>query len=298
MERPMSTPKGPFVAIVTPFDASEEVNAAALTRQVDRQARAGNGIFCAGTNGEFYALSFEEKVAVARTSVEAAAGRVPVLAHVGEISTHQTIALGKAVEKLGVAAVSVVAPSFVACSQDELVAHYSRVADALAVPVYLYNIPARTGNKIEPNTAARLAEHANIAGIKDSAGSEESLDGFLAVVRDGFDVLVGPDHLVLHGLRKGAAGCISGLGNVAPVTLNAIWTAHVAGDAAAADAAQARFGALRKALYAHGFPPAMVKRAVAVAVPEVGKSRGPTILTEEVAAKVAEVSKEFFEAVA
>ncbi len=291
---------GPFVAIVTPFDANEELNLAALARQVTRQAGAGNGIFCAGTNGEFYTLSFEEKVAVAKTCVEAAAGKVPVLAHIGEISTHQTIALGKAIEKLGVKAVSVVTPSFIACSQEELIVYYTRVADALSVPVYLYNIPARTGNKIEPATAAKLADHPNIIGIKDSAGSQESLDGFLEIARarDDFDVLVGPDHLILHGLKNGAAGCISGLGNIAPVTLNKIHASHVAGDAAAAEAAQTHYGELRKALYAHGFPPTMVKRALYLAMPDVGKSRGPALVSDEVNDKVAVVSKTFAEATA
>lgn len=291
---------GPFVAIVTPFDANEELNLAALARQVKRQAGAGNGIFCAGTNGEFYTLSFEEKVAVAKTCVEAAAGKVPVLAHIGEISTHQTIALGKAIEKLGVKAVSVVTPSFIACSQEELIVYYTRVADALSVPVYLYNIPARTGNKIEPATAAVLADHPNIIGIKDSAGSQESLDGFLEIARarDDFDVLVGPDHLILHGLKNGAAGCISGLGNIAPVTLNKIHASHVAGDAAAAEAAQTHYGELRKALYAHGFPPTMVKRALYLAMADVGKSRGPALVSDEVNDKVAVVSKTFAEATA
>lgn len=291
---------GPFVAIVTPFDAAEEVNHAALARQVKRQAGAGNGIFCAGTNGEFYTLSFEEKVAVAKTCVEAAAGKVPVLAHIGEISTHQTIALGKAIEKLGVKAVSVVTPSFIACSQEELIVYYTRVADALSVPVYLYNIPARTGNKIEPATAARLAEHPNIIGIKDSAGSQESLDGFLEIARAraDFDVLVGPDHLILHGLKNGASGCISGLGNIAPVTLNKIHASHVAGDAAAAEAAQTHYGELRKELYAHGFPPTMVKRALFLAMSDVGKSRGPALVSDEVNDKVAVVSKKFAEALA
>ncbi len=291
---------GPFVAIVTPFDANEELNLAALARQVKRQAGAGNGIFCAGTNGEFYTLSFEEKVAVAKTCVEAAAGKVPVLAHIGEISTHQTIALGKAIEKLGVKAVSVVTPSFIACSQEELIVYYTRVADALSVPVYLYNIPARTGNKIEPATAAILADHPNIIGIKDSAGSQESLDGFLEIARarDDFDVLVGPDHLILHGLKNGAAGCISGLGNIAPVTLNKIHASHVAGDAAAAEAAQTHYGELRKALYAHGFPPTMVKRALFLAMPDVGRSRGPALVSDEVNDKVAVVSKTFAEATA
>lgn len=296
----MSKIAGPFVAIVTPFNADETLNIAALTRQVERQAGAGNGIFCAGTNGEFYALSFEEKVEVAATCVAAAAGRVPVLAHIGEISTHQTIALGEAVAPLGVKAVSVVTPSFIACSQDELIAHYRRVADALTVPVYLYNIPARTGNTIQPATAAVLADHPNIIGIKDSAGSQESLDGFLEIARgrDDFDVLVGPDHLILHGLKHGAAGCISGLGNIAPKTLNSIHAAFVAGDPAKAEAAQAHYGELRKALYAHGFPPTMVKRALFLAMADVGKSRGPAAVSDEVSAKVADVSRHFAEAIA
>ncbi|OYW59003.1 MAG: dihydrodipicolinate synthase family protein [Rhizobiales bacterium 35-68-8] len=295
----MSRITGPFVAIVTPFDASEAVDAAALARQVRRQAGAGNGVFCAGTNGEFYALSFEEKVQVAKVCVEAAAGEVPVLAHVGEISTHQTIALGKAVEGFGVKAVSVITPSFIACTQAELVDHYTKVADALAVPVYLYNIPARTGNTIEPATARALAAHPNIIGIKDSAGSQESLDGFLAIARerDDFDVLVGPDSLVLHGLKNGAAGCISGLGNVAPLTLNTIHTAFVTGDLAAAEAAQTRFSTLRKDLYAFGFPPALVKRALRHAAPEVGASRAPVLIADDVDAKVKALSATYAEAV-
>ncbi|MBK1840139.1 dihydrodipicolinate synthase family protein [Azospirillum sp. YIM B02556] len=290
---------GPFVAIVTPFDDDERVEIAALRRQVKRQASAGNGVFCAGTNGEFYALSFDEKLAVAETCVEAAAGKVPVLAHIGEISTHQTIALGKAVEKLGVKAVSAITPSFIACSQAELVEHYRRVADALTVPVYLYNIPARTGNTLEPETARILADHPNIIGIKDSAGSQESLDGFLAVARgrDDFDVLVGPDSLVLHGLRNGAAGCISGLGNIAPVTLNGIHAAFVAGDAAAAEAHQSHFSTLRKELYALGFPPAMVKRALRSAMPEVGFSRAPVLIADEVDAQVKAIAARYAEAV-
>ncbi|AWK88286.1 dihydrodipicolinate synthase family protein [Azospirillum thermophilum] len=293
----MTKISGPFVAIVTPFDGDEQLDIAALRRQVKRQAGAGNGVFCAGTNGEFYALSFEEKLAVAEACVEAADGRVPVLAHIGEISTRQTILLGKAIQGLGVKAVSAITPSFIACSQAELTAHYRRVADALTVPLYLYNIPARTGNTLEPQTARILADHPNIIGIKDSAGSQESLDAFLAIARerDDFDVLVGPDSLVLHGLRNGAAGCISGLGNIAPVTLNGIHAAFVAGDAAAADAHQTRFGALRKELYALGFPPAMVKRALYRAIPEVGASRLPVCISAELDARIAAIAADYVE---
>ena len=290
---------GPFVAIVTSFDGDEQIDARALQRQVERQANAGNGVFCAGTNGEFYALSFEEKVRVAETCVEAAGGRVPVLAHIGEVSTQQTIALGKVVGRLGVKAVSAITPYFIACSQAELVDHYRRVADALAVPLYLYNIPARTGNTLEPETARALADHPNIIGIKDSAGSQESLDAFLAIAREhaSFDVLVGPDSLVLHGLRNGAMGCISGLGNVCPVTLNAIHTSFVNGDQQAADAHQSRFSALRKELYALGFPPAMVKRALYHAMPDVGASRAPVLISGDVNREIKKISAKYAEAV-
>jgi 4-hydroxy-tetrahydrodipicolinate synthase len=290
---------GPFVAIVTPFDGDEGVNAAALRRQVNRQASAGNGVFCAGTNGEFYALSFEEKVRVAETCVEAAQGRASVLAHVGEISTCQTIALGKVIERLGVKAVSAITPYFIACSQAGLIEHFRRVADALSVPVYLYNLPGLARNTLEPETVRALAEHPNIVGIKDSAGSQESLDGFLAIARErpDFDVLVGPDSLVLHGLRNGASGCISGLGNVCPVTLNGIHASFVQGDLEAAEAHQARLGALRKELYGFGFPPAMVKRALCHAMPEVGRSRAPVRIPEEVDRKIKELSARYAEAV-
>jgi 4-hydroxy-tetrahydrodipicolinate synthase len=289
---------GPFVAIVTPFDRDEAVDRAALRRQVGRQAAAGNGVFCAGTNGEFYALSAEEKVRLAETCVAAADGRVPVLAHIGENATGQTIALGRQVQRLGVQAVSAITPSFIACSQAELTDHYRHVADAVSVPLYLYNLPARTGNTLEPDTVRALADHPNIIGIKDSAGSQESLDAFLAIARGrpDFDVLVGPDSLVLHGLRHGAAGCISGLGNVCPVTLNALHAAFIRGDLAAAEAHQARFSALRQELYGLGFPPAMVKRALSHAMPEVGRSRGPVLIGDAVDRRIAEISRAHVEA--
>ncbi len=190
--------KGVLTAIVTPFDAEGELNLPGLTRQVARQLDAGNGIFCGGTNGEFFVLNEAEKIAVTRTCVETVAGRAPVVAHIGEISTRDTIRLGKQIAALGVDAVSVITPYFVPLKQSELIAHYTAVADALTVPVFLYNIPARTGNTLEPATVRALAEHPNISGIKDSAGSDESLRGFLNAVSDidGFDVLNGPDSLI------------------------------------------------------------------------------------------------------
>jgi len=220
-------------------------------------------------------LTEEEKVAVARTCVEEVVGRAPVVAHIGEISTRATIRLGKQVETLGVDAVSVITPWFVPLTQAELISHYTAIADALTVPVFLYNIPARTGNTIEPHTARVLASHPNIIGIKDSAGSYDSLSGFLQAAQgiDGFDVLNGPDSLIHQGFVEGCSACISGLANVAPEAINAIWTRFRAGDVEGSRQAQESVTDLRTSLYKIAFSPAAVKKALQVMGEEVGESR-------------------------
>lgn len=267
--------RGVLTAIVTPFTASGELNLTALRQQVERQLAAGNGIFCGGTNGEFFVLNEAEKIAVAETCVEAVAGRAPVVAHIGEVSTRETIRLGQQVAKSGVDAVSVITPWFVPLKQDELVGHYTAIADALSVPVFLYNIPARTGNTIEPQTARQLAAHGNIIGIKDSAGSYESLKGFLDAVKDidGFNVLNGPDSLIHQGFVDGCSACISGLANVAPREINAIWSTFQAGDIEASRLAQENVTGLRTDLYKAAFSPAAVKKALQLMGHEVGDSR-------------------------
>ncbi|MFI2991960.1 dihydrodipicolinate synthase family protein [Klebsiella aerogenes] len=267
--------RGVLTAIVTPFTASGELNLTALRQHVERQLAAGNGIFCGGTNGEFFVLNEAEKIAVAETCVEAVAGRAPVVAHIGEVSTRETIRLGQQIAKSGVDAVSVITPWFVPLKQDELVSHYTAIADALSVPVFLYNIPARTGNTIEPQTARQLAAHGNIIGIKDSAGSYESLKGFLDAVKDidGFNVLNGPDSLIHQGFVDGCSACISGLANVAPREINAIWSTFQAGDIEASRLAQENVTGLRTDLYKVAFSPAAVKKALQLMGHEVGDSR-------------------------
>ena len=275
--------KGVLTAIVTPFDAEGELNLPGLTRQIARQLDAGNGIFCGGTNGEFFVLNEAEKIAVTRACVETVAGRASVVAHIGEISTRDTIRLGKQIAALGVDAVSVITPYFVPLKQAELIAHYTAVADALTVPVFLYNIPARTGNTLEPATVRALAEHPNISGIKDSAGSYESLRGFLNAVSDidGFDVLNGPDSLIHQGFVDGCSACISGLANVAPAAINAIWSRFNAGDVEGSRQAQERVTRLRTELYSVAFSPAAVKKALQIMGEDVGESRYAVAFSEQ-----------------
>ncbi len=274
--------KEAFVALVTCFSDDEEIDYAATRAQVRRQVEAGNNIMCAGTNGDFSALTFAEKVKLTEAVVDEVAGRARVIVNAGMPATYETLKLAREFDRIGVDGIAVITPFFIQATQDGLVRHFSTVADAVGTPVYLYDIPARTQNHIEPATAKALATHGNIAGIKDSGGAQETLAAYLGVGREvpGFAVYSGPDHLVHWSLQNGAAGCISGLGNVMPKVLAGIIAAFNAGDEAEAERQQAIFGAFRKDLYALGYPPALVKRALFLMDPSVGASRQPALLPD------------------
>lgn len=283
-----------FVALVTCFNDDETINYAATRAQVRRQVEAGNNIMCAGTNGDFTALTFDEKVRLCAEVVEEVAGRARVIVNAGMPATFETVLLAREFERIGVDGIAVITPFFIACTQDGLIRHFSSAADAVSTPVYLYDIPARTQNHIEPATAKALAAHGNIKGIKDSGGAQETLEEYLAVGREapGFEVYSGPDHLVLWALRNGATGCISGLGNVMPRVLAGVVSAFNAGDLAEAERQQAKFGAFRKDLYGLGYPPALVKRALYLMDPSVGASRQPALLPDPAQdAQIAEILK-------
>lgn len=283
--------QGILTAIITPMDAEDRFAEAPFREQIDRQVNAGNGIFCGGTNGEFFALTEGEKRRVAEVAMEQVAGRASVVGHVGEVSTAECIRAGREIARLGVDAVAAITPWFVPLSEDELHGHFSAIADALDVPVYLYNIPARTGNTIAPETAKRLAAHPNIAGIKDSAGSHESLSGFLKVAKEVPDFVVfnGPDSLIHQGFVEGCVGAVSGLANAAPREINAIWTLFASGDIEASRAQQATVTSLRETLYKVCFAPAAVKRAVQLLGYNVGNSKYPVRISAEQEAQMREI---------
>lgn len=278
----MTDTKEAFVALVTCFRDDETIDFEATRRQVRRQVAAGNHIMCAGTNGDFSALTFAEKVRLCEEVVDEVAGRAKVIVNAGMPATFETIQLAREFDRIGVDGIAVITPFFIACTQDALIRHFTRVAEAVTTPVYLYDIPARTQNHIEPGTARALASHGNIAGIKDSGGARETLAAYMEVGAgfDGFDVYSGPDQLVQWALEQGAKGCISGLGNVMPETLARIVTCVNAGDVAGAAAAQETFTAFRTDLYKLGYPPALVKRALYLRDPSVGASRQPALMPD------------------
>ena len=161
----MSSQKEAFVALVTCFNDDETINFDATRAQVRRQVAAGNNIMCAGTNGDFSALTFDEKVRLTEEVVAEVDGRAKVIVNAGMPATFETVALAREFDRIGVDGIAVITPFFIACTQDGLKRHFTAVAEAVQTPVFLYDIPARTQNHIEPETARALAAHGNIHGI-------------------------------------------------------------------------------------------------------------------------------------
>ena len=179
--------KGIIVPIVTPMDPKDEsVNLGELRNQIERQIAGGvHGLFTFGTNGEGYILSMKEKEAVLEAAIDQVRGRVPVYAGTGCISTRDTIYMSKRAEEMGADVLSIITPSFAVASQKELYDHYAEVSKHINIPIVLYNIPPRTGNKLLPETVAKLARDVDvIMGAKDSSGDIDNLKAYIRQTQD------------------------------------------------------------------------------------------------------------------
>lgn len=271
--------KGIIPAILTPMNPDESVNLDVLCQQIDRLLDGGvHGLFPFGTNGEGYILSENEKIEVLEATVDQVHGRVPVYAGTGCISTADTIRMSKKAQELGADILSIITPSFAMASQQELYDHYVAVAKHVDIPIVLYNIPARTGNKLLPETVARLAKDVDvIMGAKDSSGDWENLKTYIHLTQDldkDFRVLSGNDSLILPCLKEGGAGGIAGCANVYPHVLASIYDLFKAGRLEEAQKAQDSIASLR-AVFRYGNPNTIVKTAVSLLGYNVGKCRAP-----------------------
>jgi 4-hydroxy-tetrahydrodipicolinate synthase len=272
----MITVKGIICPILTPMNEDESINEKELRNQVNRMIDAGiHGIFAFGTNGEAYILSEEEKELVLSVIVDEARGRVPVFAGTGCAGTKDTIRLSQKAKAIGADVLSIITPFFAQASQKEMFEHFSAVAQAVDAPIVLYNIPARTGNALNPTTVERLAEIANIVGIKDSSGNFDNMLQYMEHTRKKkFAVLSGSDSLILWNLMAGGAGGISGCANVFPRNMVGIYESFVAGDFKAARAFQDNIRSFRDC-FRFGNPNTIVKAAVAMLGYPVGRCRKP-----------------------
>lgn len=266
---------GLVVPMVTPFRDDESLDEQALRRLCDYLIDAGtHAVFPAGSTGECYALTRAEWTRVVSVVVEHTAGRVPVFAGTSAISTSEAVDLAREAERIGADAVVALTPFYISPTQHELYHHFRTIADSIELPLLPYNNPMRTGVNLTAETVARLAEVANIAGIKDSSGNLALTNEFVSAVPPGFGVFQGQDGLIAASLNAGAAGAVAATANVAPHLLVSLYRAFQSRDMRACNEAQRKIAVLRRSLQLATFP-VVFKEAMAMLGVPVGPARRP-----------------------
>lgn len=208
---------GAGVAIVTPMNPDGSVNYAALGELIEMQiAGSTDAIIICGTTGESSTLTDEEHRECIRYTVEKVNKRVPVIAGTGSNDTAYAIELSKEAEKMGADGLLLVTPYYNKTSQRGLIAHYTAIADAVNIPIILYNVPSRTGVNIAIDTYKVLAEHKNIVAAKEASGNISAIAKLIAECGDKLDVYSGNDDQIVPIMALGGKGVISVLSNVAP----------------------------------------------------------------------------------
>lgn len=262
-------------AIVTPMHEDESINLSELKNQVRRQIQAGvHGLFVAGTNGESYILTEAEKLAILETTVAENNGKLPVYMGTGGVGTKETIALSQKAASIGANVLSVITPYFAALSQKELYEHYEALAKSVDIPIIVYNMPARTGVSILPETLEKLAKLPNIIGVKDSSGNFDNILQYIECTDNNFAVLSGNDSLVLWTLQAGGKGAVCGIANLFPQTLVSVYQLWKDGKFAEAKQAQDSIRAIRNC-FKLGNPNTIVKIATNLLGHPVGPCRKP-----------------------
>jgi 4-hydroxy-tetrahydrodipicolinate synthase len=269
-------PRGMIVPMVTPFDEDGELDELALRRLTRRLIDAGiHGVFPVGTSGEFYALSNEEGYRAIEVVVEETAGRVPVYAGAGAITTGESARMARQAEQLGADAIVVITPFYITPTQEELYDHYKTIAASTSLPVIPYNNPSRaSGVNLEPVTVARLAAIPNLVGIKDSSGNLGQTGDYISQCPRSFSVFQGRDDLFYPSLAIGAVGGIAAIGNVVPEAVVDLYESFMAGDLNRACSLQYQISPLRRALSWSTYP-SVLKAAMALVGEPVGDPRLP-----------------------
>jgi 4-hydroxy-tetrahydrodipicolinate synthase len=247
--------KGSFVALLTPMQANGSVDEAAFERFVDWQIREGtHGVVPVGTTGESPTLSHAEHKRVVEIAIATAKGRVPVIAGAGSNSTAEAIDFTRHAKEAGADAALVVTPYYNKPTQEGLFRHYSAIADAVDLPIIIYNIPPRSVVDMSVETMARLAKHPNIVGVKDATAN---LARPLHTRREcgaGFNQLSGEDHTAIAYMAAGGHGCISVTGNIAPRLCSEMHVAWQEGRVSDAMSIQDRLLPLHDAMFAESSP--------------------------------------------
>ena len=283
---------GSGVAIVTPMKADGSVNYEKYRELIEWQIENGtDAIIACGTTGESSTLTHEEHIGVMRTAVEQAAGRVPVISGTGSNDTAYCIELSQEAEKLGADALLLVTPYYNKTSQRGLVAHYTAVADAVNLPILLYNVPSRTGVDIKPETIATLAKHPNIVAVKEANGNISSAAQVAALC--DIDIYSGNDDQIVPLLSLGGKGVISVMANIEPRRTHDIVAKWMAGDVEGSRSLQLELLELANAMFMD-VNPIPVKEAMNLMGMDVGGCRLPLYGMDDAAkAKLAAVLRKY-----
>lgn len=240
---------GSMVAIVTPF-LDETIDEAALTRLIELHVGAGtSAIVPCGTTGESATLSHQEHDRVIELAVQAARGRIPVIAGTGSNNTREAVRLTQHAQHTGADAALLIAPYYNRPTQRGLLLHFKAIAESTSLPLVLYNIASRTGVNIEPDTFAQLAELPNIVGVKEASGNLEQMSRILQLTKGKMALLSGDDGLTLPVLSIGGAGVISVTANLVPHDVATMVSAFQAGRHDEALQWHQRMAPLTKALF-------------------------------------------------
>jgi 4-hydroxy-tetrahydrodipicolinate synthase len=245
---------GAMTALVTPM-RDGQVDEAALEALVDWQIAEGiDAVIPCGTTGESATLTPKEHVHVIARVVKAAKKRVPVIAGAGANATAEAIDLSKEAHEAGADALLQVTPYYNRPTQEGLYLHFRAIAEATPLPIILYNVPARTGCDLLPETIARLAELPTVVGVKEASGTVQRTQQIIARLGDRLVILSGEDAINYPLYAVGARGCISVVSNVAPRLIADGWDAHAAGDAARARKLHYESLPLAEALFSEASP--------------------------------------------
>lgn len=287
--------KGAGVAIATPFNADGSVNYEEFGRLIEFQIANGtDAIIVCGTTGESATLSEEEHVEVIKYCIDKVAKRLPVIAGTGSNSTETAIMLSKEAEAAGADAVLVVTPYYNKATQKGLIAHFTQIANAISIPVILYNVPSRTGCNILPATAVALCRDVeNIVAIKDATGNIAQTIEMMAMADGCIDLYSGNDDQVLPILACGGLGVISVLSNIAPRKTHDLCQKFFDGDIEGAREIQYKALKLINALFSE-VNPIPVKTALKFIGIEAGPMRMPLTDMEPAHAEVLKKEMEAF----
>ena len=247
--------RGSMVAIVTPMRADGALDFEALARLVEFHIDNGtDAIIAVGTTGESATLDYEEHIAVVRKVVGQVKGRIPVIAGTGANSTREALHLTQHAMEAGADGCLLVTPYYNKPTQEGLYQHYKLIADSVAIPQILYNVPGRTACDMKPETVERLADIPNIVGIKEASGSIERIRELVRRLGDRMDVYSGEDGIAAEAILNGAKGTISVTANVAPRAMHEMCAAALAGDRNLTEAIDNRLAELHKALFLESNP--------------------------------------------